>query len=151
MDPVTLIVSSIAAACGPALRDTAQSAVRDAYQAVKALITRKYGSVSLEPVERKPESEAKRTSLAEDLEVAGAGGDEELLALASRLADVVAEHAPGQAAAAGIDIHHVKAEYLRVGHVTAEGTGLSLHDAEFRGGIDVGNVTAGRFAERPKA
>src|SRR5215218_7981310 len=81
MEPVTLIVSSIAAACGPALRDTAQSAVRDAYQAVKALIARKYGSVSLEPLERKPESEAKRTSLAEDLDSAGAGGDGELLAL----------------------------------------------------------------------
>jgi hypothetical protein len=151
MEPVTLIVSSLAAACGPALRDTAQTAVRDAYQAVKALIARKYSSVTLEPLERKPESEAKRTSLAEDLDSAGAGGDSELLALASRLADVVAEHAAGQAAAAGIDIHHVKAEYLRVGHVTSEGTGVSLHDAEFSGGIDVGNVTAGRFAERPKA
>jgi hypothetical protein len=151
MDPVTLIVSSLAAACGPALRDTAQAAVRDAYQAVKTLIARKYASVSLDPLERRPESEAKRTSLAEDLEGAGAAADEELLALASRLASVVAEHAAAEALAAGIDIHHVKAEYLRVGHVTSEGTGVSLHDAEFKGGIDVGNVTAGRFADRPKA
>jgi len=46
-------------------------------------------------VENRPESPAKRDSLAEDLQDAGAGGDAEVAAAAQRVLASVADHVPG--------------------------------------------------------
>src|SRR6185503_8315154 len=46
-------------------------------------------------VENRPESPAKRDSLAEDLQDAGAGGDAEVVAAAQRVLAAVANHVPG--------------------------------------------------------
>ncbi|MFD3510076.1 hypothetical protein [Nocardia sp. NPDC058666] len=72
MDPVTaLVVSAIAAGSVEGVSDTAGQAVKDAYAWLKNVISRKYTNVDVSALERRPESESKQTSLAEDLEVAG--------------------------------------------------------------------------------
>ena len=96
--PVTLIVVALAAGAATGLKDTAASAIKDAYGALKGLLSRRYGSVNIGDVERKPESEAKRASVAEDLAAAGAGDDEELLELARQLVEAVRENDPGSRA-----------------------------------------------------
>ena len=42
MDPVTLIVAALAAGAGAGLKDAAGSAVRDAYQGLRALVRRRF-------------------------------------------------------------------------------------------------------------
>jgi hypothetical protein len=150
MDPVslTVITSAIAAGAAASLKDTASAAVKDTYEAVKALIRRRYASADVAAVEKKPDSEAKRGSLAEDLADAGAEDDDELARLAQALAEAVERSAPEAAAAIGVDLAQVKAAFLRVGSVEAEGTGVKVRDAEFTGGIEIGSVRAGRPGPR---
>lgn len=144
MDPITMIVMALAAGAAAGLKPTAETAIKDAYAGVKALITRKYAQVSLTPLENKPESESKRDSLKEDLQDAGADKDAELLAQVKALVEALEKHVPQSAAAVGVDLKDVKAAFLRVQKVSAEGTGVKVEKGEFTGGIDLGEVRAGR-------
>jgi hypothetical protein len=147
VDPVSVIVAALAAGAAAGLKDTAADAVRDAYGSVKRLIRSRYSAVDLGPLEGRPESDAKRASLAEDLESAGAGSDEELLALVRELVAAIERHDPTAAAAVGVDLEKVKAASLRVGGVVAEGTGVRVRESEFAGDIEITDVRAGRGGE----
>jgi hypothetical protein len=72
MDPISLVVSTLAAGALAALKPTAEQAVKDAYGGLKSLIQRRYGSVDLSQIEKKPKSSSKQESVAEDLREAGA-------------------------------------------------------------------------------
>jgi len=104
MDPITLIVAAVAAGVSAGLKDTAAAGIKDAYAGLRRLITDRFGAVDVTPVEKRPESEAKRRSLEEDLAQVGAGGDDEILEAARRVIDEVRKHDPGAAAAIGIDL-----------------------------------------------
>lgn len=143
MDPVSLIVMALAVGASSGLKSTAAAAVQDAYGGLKRLIERKYGGVDVAPVEKRPDSEAKRQSLAEDLADAGAADDSDLLEAAHRLIAEVRAHDPGAGPALGVDLEHVEAEFLRVRDVTSEGTGVRVREGKFGGGIDVEGIRAG--------
>ena len=73
-----------------ALGQLAEPAVKDAYEAVKALIVRKFGKASdvvkaVEAVEAKPDSAGRQTTLTEEMASSGAARDGELLQLAQAL------------------------------------------------------------------
>ena len=72
MDPVSLIVTALAAGAAAGLKPTAEKIIKDAYEGIKTLIKRKYDQVDLASLEKKPQSQAKRDSVAEDLSDAGA-------------------------------------------------------------------------------
>lgn len=148
MDPITMIVTALAAGAAAGLKPTAERAIKDAYASVKALIQRKYIKVDISPLESKPESEAKRESLREDLADAGALGDHELLDKIKALIEAVEKHAPAEAAAIGVDLKEVKAASLKIQKVTAEGTGVRVEKSEFSGDIDLGEVRAGNVKPR---
>src|SRR3954471_15536672 len=138
MDPVSLIVMALASGAAAGLKPAAEQAVKDAYAAVKSLIQRKYAGIDLGQLERRPDSEAKRSSVAEDLKDAGAAQDQELLDGAKTLMDAVEQHDPAAAAAIGINLTDVKAQFLRAQQVVAEGAGargVQIERGEFSGGI----------------
>lgn len=144
MEPLTTVVATaIAVGAAAGLTDTAKQAISDAYNGLKRLITGKYRDVDLGPVEKKPDSTAKRDSLAEDLEEAGAGQDHELLAAAQTLIAAVRAHANDAAAAIGVDLERVEAAALRIGSVESAGTGVRVKDGKFHGDIDIDQVRAG--------
>lgn len=143
VDPVSLIVAALAAGAAAGLKDSAAEAVKDAYAGIKTLIASTYRTVDLSPLEQKPESEAKRASLAEDLKDAGAEADAELLERAKQLVEAVRSHDAGAAAAVGVDLEEVTAGMLRVGAVTSAGTGVRVRRSDFAGDIDIGEVRAG--------
>jgi hypothetical protein len=145
-----MIVLALASGAAAGLKPTAEQAVKDGYSAVKAFIQAKYGRVDLDPLEQKPESDAKRASVAEDLEELGAGTDAELIELARQLADLVQTHDAGAAAAIGVDIANVQASFLRFGDVTAAGPGVRIQDSGFSEGIEFGDVRAGTEASAPE-
>jgi hypothetical protein len=87
----------IATAIGAALANLGATAVKDAYTGLKALLVRKFGPDSkvaeaVEGVEARPESEARKTVLAEELAAARAGEDEEIVRAAGALAAAVEAH-----------------------------------------------------------
>jgi hypothetical protein len=151
MDPVTLIVSALAAGAAAAVKSTAEAGVKDAYEGLKRLIFGHYRDVDVAPVEKRPESDAKRQSLAEDLEAAGAAEDPELLETAQRLIEAVRAHDAAVGPAVGIDLEEVSAAFLKVSDVSATGTGVRVRRGEFTGGIDISGVDAGGRArpDRP--
>ena len=93
MDPVSLIVAALAAGAAVGLKDTASGAVKDAYEGVKALITRRVegrrdGTLVLARFEEDPQ--AWERPLVAELTAAEAGKDADLVAAAQaliRLAD----------------------------------------------------------------
>lgn len=83
MDPVTTAVLE-------ALGKLAEPAVKDAYEALKAFLVRKFGKPSevvkaVETLEAKPDSAGRQATLAEEIASAGAARDAELLKLAQAL------------------------------------------------------------------
>jgi hypothetical protein len=143
VDPVSLIVTALAAGAAAGLKPTAEAAVRDAYAGLKAFIRSRYAHVDLAPLEQKPASEAKRASLAEDLEEGGAADDGELFELARSLVEVLRSH-DVDAAPVGVDLEDVNAQFLTVEKVFSAGTGVRVRGGKFTGGIDVGEVHAGQ-------
>lgn len=122
MDPVSMIVSAVAAGASAALGDTAKQVVKDAYAGLKTLLVRKYDGTSqaIQLVERNPSSIAKRDALKEEVEPAKE--DTEVLEAATLLARVIEEHEPAKAAAIGVNIQNVVAQgnfFLQ--RVSAEG------------------------------
>ena len=91
MDPVTLaVIAAIAAGLAKGAGDVAQTAVADAYRGLKQLLARKFGGGSdvvkaIDDAEAKPESEARKSVLREEVEASGAGSDPEIIAAAERL------------------------------------------------------------------
>jgi hypothetical protein len=88
MDPVTLILTALAAGAALGLKDTASAAVRDAYGALKALVGRRLagrpdGELALDRYEQAPD--IWQAPLQAELAAAGAARDKDLLAAAEML------------------------------------------------------------------
>jgi hypothetical protein len=145
MDPVTLIVAALAAGAAAGMTESAAAqVVKGAYSALKARISARSPSVDFAGLERRPESEAKRNSLAEDLAEAGVAEDPDVIALAERLVAAVRESSPAVGEQIGVDLADVEAQFVRVRNVTASGTAVRVRRTRLQGGIDVEDVHAGK-------
>lgn len=122
------------------LTETGAQAVKDAYAGLKSLISRKYGDVDVSGVERKPDSESKRASLAEDLEDAGAAGDSELGEAAVVLLEAVRQHAPQ--AVIGVDVEGLVAAALHISDVESAGDGVRVKNSRIAGTAEIRGVRA---------
>lgn len=100
MDPITLIVTALAAGAGQGITDTASAAVKDAYAALKAHVKRRLGggpSVELVLAEHERTPETWRVPLMAELAKSGAEGDRDLIAAAQALLDLAGKAArPGK-------------------------------------------------------
>ena len=149
MDPITLVVTAVALGASAGLTDAASQVVRDAYTGLKALLGGR--AVDVSGVERRPESETQRAALTEILTDTPQVIDDEVLAAARAVTEAVAAHQPAAGPALGVDLERVRAEFLRVASVESSGTGVRVQDGEFTGGIDIGEVRAGRPGGDPSA
>ena len=80
MDPITLIVTALAAGAALGVQDTASAAVKDAYASLKALVIKRFaGRAAAERVLAKHEDapQAWQEPLAKELAEAGADRDTE--------------------------------------------------------------------------
>ena len=103
MDPVSVVVTALAAGAAAGLKPAAEQVVKDAYAGLKALIQRKWQQVSVNQLEANPASEARQAVVKEDLARTNAANDRDLLALADKVLDAVAQHARVAAAGRGFD------------------------------------------------
>jgi hypothetical protein len=127
MDPLSAIMTAIISGAVASAKPTTEKVISDLYGGLKALIQGKYSGVSLESVEKKPDSEAKQASLREDLlEAKTADGnkateDNELLKQAQALLKVISEQPPQIAQAIGIKLEDVKAANVRLQEIIVSG------------------------------
>jgi hypothetical protein len=94
MDPITLIVTALAAGAALGVKDAASSAVKDAYAGLKALVGKRLAGrpdaeVVLARYENAPETW--QAPLMAELDEAGAGHDRDLAAAARALMNLVDE------------------------------------------------------------
>ena len=94
VDPIALVVTALAAGAALGLKDTASSAVRDAYAGLKALVTKRLAGrpgaeVVLSQHEKAPQTW--QAPLIAELDEAGAGDDLDLAAAARALMNLVDE------------------------------------------------------------
>ncbi|MDJ1505512.1 hypothetical protein [Xanthocytophaga agilis] len=144
MDPIiSSIVTALAAGAAAALKPTGESLIKDAYEGIKNIIVTKYKNVNLQPLESKPESKIKQSSLAEDLSETNVANDSEILALSQHLLDLVSKYDTQSLTALGVDIEEVKAASLKIGTIISTGTGVKIKKGEFKGDITINDVRAG--------
>ena len=94
MDPITLIVTALAAGAALGVTDTASSAVKDAYAGLKALVGKRFAGrpdaeLVLAKYEKAPETW--QAPLMAELAEAGADRDPDLVAAAQALMSLVDE------------------------------------------------------------
>jgi hypothetical protein len=100
MDLLALIAGALVAGAVEAAKPTAAQAVKDAYTAVKAALTRKFGAQSgvvkaVQAVEEKPSSEGRARALEEELQDVRDQLDAEIEQLAKKLDEALKQFAPG--------------------------------------------------------
>jgi hypothetical protein len=127
MDPITLIVTALAAGAAAGLTDTVSQAVKDAYAGLKGLIARKYtkAAPSVDQLEAAPESKARRGVVEEDLGKTAAAGDVEVLRQAQALLDAVQKYAPDAARTIGVDLKDVEAGSLKLNDIIVQASGAA--------------------------
>lgn len=123
MDPLSLIFSAIVSGAAAALKPTAEKAVTDSYEALKALIKRRWGHVDVDVLERDPTSEPRQQIVKDGLQKSGDLNDRELLDSAQRMLLAVKEHDPDAARAANIEIADIEAgANANIEDISAEGS-----------------------------
>ena len=149
MDPISIIVTALAAGAAAGLKPTAEKVIQDAYAAIKALILRKYGEMGVGLLERDPASPAKRSVVKEELEKTDAGNDNEVLAQAKVVLDAVQKHAPETAGKIGVELEEIRGASLKISDIIASGGGVKVRRAEITGDIEIKGVRAGGEPPNP--
>jgi hypothetical protein len=143
MDPLTSIVTALAAGAAAALKSTVEQAVKDGYTTLKALIQRKYAQVNVEQLETNPGSKSRRGVVEEDLAATGADQDTEVLQYAQALLEAIQRLVPETAAAIGVELKDIEGATLAIRRVTARGAGVKVQRAKLSGDITIEDVRAG--------
>jgi hypothetical protein len=152
MDPLTSLVTALAAGAAAALQSTVEQGVKDGYAALKGLITRKYAQVDLDQLEANPISKSRRGVVEEDLKAVGADQDTEVLQHTQALLEAIQRQAPETAAVIGVDLKEIEGASLAIRRVIATGTGIKVEQGKFSGDITIEDVRAGdRGGTRPNA
>ena len=103
MEPVsTAIIAAIAAGLVAGVKDTGKKAVADAYNGLKALITRKFGGDSklaeaVVKLEEDPKSPGRAQTVGKKVREVGADQDQEIVDAANLLLDKLKELPSGEA------------------------------------------------------
>jgi hypothetical protein len=143
MDPLTSLVTALAAGAASALQSTVEQGVKDSYTALKGLIQRKYTQVNVEQLEANPRSKSRRGVVEEDLAAVKADQDAEVLQHAQALLEAIQRHAPEMAAAIGVDLKDIEGASLTIRRVMAIGAGVKVEGAKLSGDITIEDVHAG--------
>jgi hypothetical protein len=144
MDPLTSIVTALAAGAAAALQSTVEQVVKDGYAALKGIIQRKYAQVNIDQLEANPSSKSRRGVVEEDLKAAGADTNAEVLQHAQIFLEVIQRQPPEIAAAIGVDLKDIEGASLAIRRVTAIGAGVTVEHGKFSGDITIKDVRAGR-------
>lgn len=106
MDPISLIVTALAAGAGQGFTETASAAVKDAYASLKARVKKRLGggpSAELVLAKHEQAPETWQVPLMAELAESGAGDDRDLIAAAQALLELI-DKAGGRAGKYTVDV-----------------------------------------------
>ena len=110
MDPITLIVTALAAGAALGVQDTASAMVKDAYSSLKALVKKRLGGgpdAELVLTKHEQAPETWQAPLMAELAQTGADRDYDLIAAANALLDLLGE-AGGRTGKYTIDVREAQ-------------------------------------------
>lgn len=145
MEPISVIMGALSLGIAAGLKPTAEQAVKDAYQGLKALIQKRY-SVSLDNLEQKPDSKAQQAAIEEALTDNKAETDKELITQAQKVVEEVEKHDAQVAQTIGVNLVEVKSKLAEFKNIRAgEGAiGVNVEKSEIDelkfGDVDAGNT-----------
>jgi hypothetical protein len=95
MDPITTAIATVV------LTDLGKNVIKDSYKALKDALTKKFGTESdlvdaVDKLEKKPDSESRKATVQEEVSLAKANDDLELLKLAQDLLDKIKAQPAGR-------------------------------------------------------
>lgn len=144
MEPITTtIVAALIAGAVAATKDVATSAIKDAYQGLKRLLTDKYEGAkdAVAAVEANPDSDTERKALAKHLESVGATADDDMRVAAQALLDAVQELRGVEAAAPLFDFDRLRvARNLELTDIEALGAVFNGRDVEIQGDFKASGI-----------
>lgn len=96
-DPITLIVSALAAGAGVAGKELVSEVVKDAYAKLKSILQTRFGSKAeiaqaIQQLENRPNSDARQAVLKEELDAVGAANDTQVIAEAKKFVEILKQH-----------------------------------------------------------
>jgi len=148
MDPISLLFTAVVSGAAAALKPTAEKAVVDGYEALKAFLKRKWPGVGVDALERDPASESRQKVLKEDLEGTTGIDDRDLLEQAKALLKTIETHDPDAARTANIDIKDIEAgANATIEDVIAQGS-ISVQRVKAGGDVKIKGVRAGNPTQR---
>jgi hypothetical protein len=148
MEPATIIVTALALGAATGLKSVSEKAVKDSYEAIKALIGSKYPKVGIKQLEEKPDSKNRQGVVEEYIVDLGVDKDEEILQKAKTLLQAIEELPQEKLPAIGVNLEDIKAAALKIEDVIATGTGVNVKKGEFQGDIEIKNIRAGSEPEK---
>jgi len=152
MEPVTIIITALALGAATGVKSITEQAVRDGYEGLKTLIKTKYPNISIDRLERKPDSETQRKAVEEDLVDAGGDKDLEILQKAKTLIEAIESLPKEEVPAIGVNLEKVKGASLTINDVIATGYGVNVKEGEFQGNVSITQIRAGQQGDvNPKS
>jgi hypothetical protein len=123
MDPVTAITGAIVAGAIIAVKDTAASAIKDAYQGLRTLIVENYKLTSIATLEKNPSASVYQEGVKQEIsDTPNMLDDEKVLQQVKMLTDAIEAEPEEKLAAWGVTVKDVKA-YSNVVIKRISGTG----------------------------
>jgi hypothetical protein len=134
MEPVSAITAALIAGATAAASETASQAVKDAYQALKAVLIGGYKVVSTALLEKKPSSPEYQRAVENELkENAAIADDKAVLEKTKAVQDALLKEPPAQLVAWGIDLKKLETG----GSIIAERIVGGIHGEEWKAEKDV--------------
>jgi hypothetical protein len=143
MHPVSLVMSALALGMSAVAKDVGGQMVKDAYAALKRLITDRYkrgGAIAA--LEEDPSSEAQKKALEEALSKAGVDRDHEVVGKAKELSAALASAPRADLVAIGLhvgELEAINAHFADI-EVSGAGTGVDIGKAKVLGDFAVQGV-----------
>lgn len=149
MDIYSSIVTALALGAAIGFKSTAEQAIKDAYEALKSLIGRKYPRVDLAALEEKPDSEDHQMAVTDDLTKVDAAHDKELLEKVDELFEAL-RASEGAHKIIGVKIDDVEAASLTIKDVISSGSGVTIARTKIEKDINIEGVQAGDTPPKKK-
>ena len=157
MEPISLIVTALAAGAAAAAKPVATKAVTDAYAGLKRIVQNRYAAArdSVEHLEKAPDEQPRRDGVAEELATTTAATDTGLVQQAQAVIEAVMADDPEVARTFGLHLKGFAAKEFTARDIethasTGPATGVDLEDTHIDGAANFEGIRTTSGADHPK-
>ena len=149
MDPIlTTLITAFVIGAGKGATTVGEESIVNAYAALKGIVSKTYSKAtdlldSIAGLEKKPDSQARRDAVSEELSASGALDNPQILTAAEAV--VSAAEKSGYSQTIGIDWQDVKAARLKIGQIRVRAGAIGFRAArmEITGEIEIPSIDVG--------